>query len=153
MKHLWQPLTDPVASSRDWPRGCTGCGIRAERRERESRKARTPGQMVSVSVYVLPGGRETERLPDCDRRLLAHLGPAALPLGMKPTPAQELAELRVRFAQVQRTNEELFAGDRRVREVLGADISETTEAAAERIVAIASGLSEQSARAMAGGGR
>lgn len=153
MRHLWQPLTDPVASSRDWPRGCTGCGIRAERRERESQKAQTPGQMVSVSVYILPGGRETEKLPDCDRRLLAHLNPTALPLGVKPTSAQELAELRVRFGQVQKANEELFARDVRVREILGADLSESTEAAAERVMTLADGLSARAARAAQGGAR
>lgn len=143
MRHLWTAL-DASASRH----ACTGCGIRAERRERESRKARTPGQMVSVPVYVLPGGAETERLPDCDRKLLIPKTPAA-----RPTPVEELAELRVRFAQVQRTNEELFAADRRVREILGADISESTEAAAERLATLAEGLSERAARALAGGPR
>jgi len=138
VRHLWQSLTDPVASPHDYPRGCTGFGLRTELRERES--LRNGGQMVSVPIYVLPGGRETEKLPDCDRRLLAHLVPSALPLGVKPTPAQELAELRVRFGQVQKTNEILFARDLRVREVLGADLSESTEAAAERVRTIAAGV-------------
>lgn len=132
MRHLWQPLTDPVASPRDYPRGCTGCGVRAELRERES--LRNGGQMVSVPVYILPGGRETEKLPDCDRRLLAHLVPSGLPLGVKPTQAQELAELRVRFGQVQKENERLFAQDVRVRELVGAEIEESTVGALERVL-------------------
>ncbi len=128
---MWQSLAgDPIPNG--YPRGCAGCGIRAELRERESRKARTAGQMVSTPVYILPGGRETEKLPDCDRRLLAHLVPSALPLGVKPTPAQELAELRVRFGQVQKDNERLFAQDVQVRGLLGAEIEESTVGALER---------------------
>ncbi len=133
MRHLWQSLTDPVASPHDYPRGCTGCGLRAELRGRES--LRNGGQMVSVPIYVLPGGRETEKLPDCDRRLLAHLVPSGLPLGVKPTPAQELAELRVRFGQVQKENERLFAQDVRVRALLGTELEESTVAATERVLA------------------
>lgn len=153
MRHLWQALQIPVEAALPHLAppivfGCTGCGIRMERRERESRKARTPGQMVSVPVYVLPGGAETERLPDCDRRLLIPKTPAA-----RPTPAQELAELRVRFGQVQKTNEELFARDQRVRNLLGADLAESTEAAAERVMALAEGLSARAARAAQGGAR
>lgn len=133
MRHLWQPLTDPPEGG-VYPKGCTGCGLRAELRERESLKAQAPGQMVSVPVYVLPGGRETEKLPDCDRRLLAHLVPSALPLGVKPTPAQELAELRLRFGQVQKENERLFAQDVQIRGLLGAEIEESTVGALERVL-------------------
>lgn len=133
MRHMWQSLAgEPIPNG--YPRGCAGCGIRVELRERESRKAQAPGQMVSVPVYILPGGRETEKLPDCDRRLLAHLVPSGLPLGVKPTPVQELAELRVRFAQVQKENERLFAQDVRVRALLGAELEESTIGATERVL-------------------
>lgn len=137
MRHLWAPLSEGGPYS--FPRGCTGCGLRVELRERPSRKARVPGQMVSVAVYVFPGGAETERLPDCDRKLLRHLTPTALPLAVKPTPAQELAELRLRFGQVQRNAEDLFARDTRVREILGAELSESTEDAATRVRAYSAG--------------
>ena len=131
MKHLWASLSEDRPP---YPKSCTGCGLRVELRERESRKARTPGQMVSVPVYIRPGGVETERLPNCDRKLLAHLVPSGLPLAVKPTPAQELAELRVRFRQVQETNERLFAQDVRVRALLGAEVEESTVGATERVL-------------------
>lgn len=137
MRHLWTSLSEGGPSS--YPKGCTGCGLRVELRQRESRKARTPGQVVSAEVYVFPGGAETERLPDCDRKLLRHLTPTALPLAVKPTPAQELAELRLRFGQVQKNAEDLFARDTRVREILGAELSESTEAAAARVRAYSAG--------------
>ena len=149
MRHIWTALSEE-AGPYAYPKGCTGCGTRVELRQRESRKARTPGQMVSVEVYVMPGGAETERLPDCDRALLIPKTPAA-----RPTPAQELAELRVRFEQVKKDAEERFSRDVRVREILGADLSETTEAAAERAVAgrVRYDAVERIAGALAGGAR
>lgn len=149
MRHIWTTLSEE-GGPYSYPKGCTGCGTRLELRRRESRKARTPGQMVSVEVYILPGGEETERLPDCDRALLIPKTPAA-----RPTPVQELAELRIRFEQVKKDAEERFSRDVRVREILGADLSETTEAAAERAVAgrVRYDAVERVAGALAGGAR
>lgn len=127
MRHIWTPLSDE-GGPYSYPKGCTGCGLRVDLRERESRKARTPGQMVSVEVYVLPGGAETERLPDCDRRLLIPRSPSAT-----PTPAQELAGLKVRFRQVQKNAEELFSEREAVRLALGALPHEATLDAVARL--------------------
>lgn len=134
MRHLWAlpPIESVHEDLLNPPRVCNGCGLRVETRQRESRKAQTPGQMVSVDVYVLPDGTETERLPDCDRSLLIPRTPAA-----KPSPAEELAELKVRFRQVQMDNERLFAREARVREILGANLSETTDDAAYRVLNLA----------------
>lgn len=134
MRHLWAlpPVESVNEDLLNPPRVCNGCGIRVEQRERPALKARAPGQMVSVPVYVLPGGVETERLPDCDRHLLIPRIPVE-----RPTPAQELAELKVRFRQVQADNERLFAREARVREILGANLSETTDDAAYRVLNLA----------------
>jgi hypothetical protein len=138
MRHLWAlpPIESVHEDLLNPPRVCNGCGIRVEQRERSSLKARTPGQMVSVPVYILPGecGVETERLPDCDRHLLIPRTPAA-----RPSPVEELAELKVRFGQVQKENERLFMRDVAVRGILGADLSESTEAAAERVRSFSTG--------------
>ncbi len=129
MRHLW--ALPPVESVHEDlltpPRVCNGCGIRAEQRERVNLRARIPGQMVSVPVYIFPEGVETERLPDCDRRLLIPRTPS-----VRPSPAEELAELRVRFVQVQKENERLFAQDVQVRGLLRAEVEESTVGALER---------------------
>lgn len=127
VRHIWQSLT---AEGEDQRFACTGCGATTRRGERPSRKPRRAGQLITVTFYTLRDGTETDRTPDCDRALLI---PRVQPAS--PTPAQELAELRVRCRHLSSEQERLFAEEKLIRARLGAQPHETTIGALERLMA------------------